>query len=322
LRPKNAIWTLLLLLGLGLVGCGDDETPTDTHAALVARGQYLVEHVAACIDCHTPRTTTGELDHTKWLAGTPFADLVPGDDSLGAIWAPNLTPDSTGLMLWTDTQIKTAFQNGVDEDGGALFPIMPYFIFHNMTPGDADAVVAFLRSIPAVHNPVPPRQPLGFPFTQPAQPVPVAAIPHTSLPSTDPHYVNAENGRYLASMAGVCIECHTKEAQGPGVPLQLDSLFAGGRGFELGLPVPPWPAIIYSANITPDSTGIQGMTPEDVRTVLLNGVDEHGVGICPPMPVGPSGAFGGLTSSDALDLGYYVTTLPPITNRVPDCTPP
>jgi mono/diheme cytochrome c family protein len=314
-----AVFATLVCLG----GCGNDNTVAPTDAA-VARGQYLVEHVAACGDCHTPRNAQGQLDTSRWLAGALFTDLDPQDPNVGAVYARNLTPDSTGLLGWTNDQIKNAFQNGLDEANEPLFPAMPYWVFHNLTPSDADAIVAYLRSIPPVNNVVPERQPLGFPFTQPAQPIPENAIPHSTLPPGDAHAANAERGRYLATMAGVCIDCHTPMAQGP-VPVQLDSLFAGGRAFaaaDLRLPVPPFPANIYSANITPDTTGIATFTPEMVRTVLQEGIDEEGGRVCPPMPVGPDGAFGGLTSQDALDLGWYVSTLPPIHHVVTDCTPP
>ena len=321
----NARFALFAALAGLVVSCGDEDGPTgpDVDPAVVARGSYIVNHVAACIDCHTPRTVTGELDLTKLLSGAPFADLDPVNDAVGLIWAPNLTPDSTGLKNWTDAEIKHAFQDGVDESGDALFPVMPYFVFHNMTAGDADAVAAYLRSIPPVHNPVPERQPLGFPFTQAALPIPEAAIPHTTLAANDPHYGNAERGRYLAGLAGVCIECHTPPAAGP-VPLKVDSLFAGGRGFgaaELGLPSPPFPATIWSANITPDSTGIRGVIPEQILTALFTGLAPSGDRICPPMPVGPTGAFGGLTAQDALDIGWYVTTIPPLVHSVPHCEP-
>jgi hypothetical protein len=57
--------------------------------------------------------------------------------------------------------------------------------------------------------------------------------------------------------------------------------------------------------------------------VLHEGTDEEGVGICPPMPVGPMGVFGNLTDEDALAIGVYLTTLPPIVNMVTeDCVPP
>ena len=50
--------------------------------------------------------------------------------------------------------------------------------------------------------------------------------------------------------------------------------------------------------------------------VLKNGVDKDGLPICPPMPVGPNGAFGKITDGDALDIANYITNLPKIPNTV------
>ena len=121
------------------------------------------------------------------------------------------------------------------------------------------------------------------------------------------------------------MECHTKDVQGP-IPLDTAKLFQGNRQFpavEFGLPVPPFPAIIYSRNLTPHANGIQGWTAVAVANALKLGVDKDGIPLCPPMPAGPGMAFGGLTDSDALDIGYYLTTLPPQDNGViPNCSPP
>jgi hypothetical protein len=68
---------------------------------------------------------------------------------------PNLTPDkTTGLGNWTDAQILAAVQKGVRPDGRMLAPIMPWHAFATFTPQDAQAIVAFLRSIPPVQNKV------------------------------------------------------------------------------------------------------------------------------------------------------------------------
>lgn len=316
---KSCLGMSILAGPLLLSACGDDDDDINEPDPVdVSRGAYVVEHVAVCGDCHTPRTQSGELDMSRWLAGVEvFADLDTLDSEVGAIGAPNLTP--AALADWTDEEIKNAFLNGVDEDGDALFPIMPYAVFHNMTAADADQVVAYLRSVPAVENDIPERQPLPFPFTDPAQPVPEASIPHTTLASTDANYQAAERGRYLAGRIGSCLECHTPPAQGA-IPLDLSKTFAGGREFEFG---PPFPPIIFSRNITPHANGIQGWTAEDVQELLLEGVDPAGNGVCPPMPSGPNGAYGGLTDQDALDIGVYLTTLEPIDNGViEDCTPP
>jgi len=294
---------------------------------LVARGKYIVDHVAACIDCHTPRKSDGSLDMTKYLAGAQnFADLDPSDSTKGAVHTRNLTPDNaTGLGTWTDDQIKKAFLDGVDKDGKPLVPVMPYFVFHNMNAQDADAIVAYLRSIPAIDNAIPENQPLPFPFTQPASPVPATAIPDTTLAATDANYESAVRGKYLAGNIGICMECHTERTT-TAVPLDVNKLFAGGEKFnsaELGLPVPPFPAEIVSRNITPHANGIQGWTAQAVADALKKGVDKDNIPLCPPMPAGAMQAFGGLTDQDALDIGNYVTTLPPIDNGVlPNCVPP
>ena len=155
-------------------------------------------------------------------------------------------------------------------------------------------------------------QPLGFPFLTPADPIPVISIPSSTLPAADPHFTNAQRGRYLAGMAGVCIDCHSPESPGP-VPARLDSLFAGGRGFGPGT---------FSSNITPAASGIANMTVAQIIAVLKQGVDEMGNPICPPMPVGPGGAYGGLSDKDAEAIAYYIKTIPPIAHTVPDCMVP
>lgn len=298
-----------------------DGAPPDANPQL-ARGQYLVHHVAACIDCHTPRNQDGSLDTSKLLAGSAtFADLDPADDQVGLVPTPNLTPHATGLGDWTAAEIKTAFLDGIDKDSNPLFPIMPYYVFHNMTADDADAIVAYLQSLDPIDNTIPDRQPLGFPFNSAAQPVPVGVIPDTTLADTDPNYASAQQGRYLAGMIGICLECHTERVQAA-VPLDTTKMFGGGEGFT-GFPSPPFPEVIYSANVTPHATGIQGWTAEQVKIALKEGLDDDGDGICPPMPAGPMQAFGGLTDEDALAIGHYITTIPPIDNTVPnDCTPP
>jgi mono/diheme cytochrome c family protein len=313
-----------------VVGCGDDDntvTPRtdggtdartgpvedpvdaglDANAAKVARGKYLVDHVSVCIDCHTPRTNTGAPDMTKYLSGWEcFADINGPDAGGGCINTANLTNDPTGLKNRTDEQIKTMFRDGVRPDGKPLSPVMPYWVFHNMTDDDANAVVAYLRTVPAVAHQVPANDP-AFIVDAAAQPIPQVKIPAASGAS-------AERGRYLAAMAGVCMECHTPEVSGPGTPPNLDKPFAGGRVFAL--PVPPFPGSSTSANLTSHATGLAGKTPQFVTAVLKSGRDRNDAGVCPPMPVGPMGAFGGLTDQDALDIGTYIIGLPPIDNTV------
>ena len=91
----------------------------------------------------------------------------------------------------------------------------------------------------------------------------------------------------------------------------------------LGLPVPPFPDVIFSANLTPHATGLAGHTAQDIVNVIKLGKDKDGGNVCPPMPVGPHGPFGGMTDNDAFDIANYLQTLPPINNPRPaNCVAP
>jgi mono/diheme cytochrome c family protein len=118
----------------------------------VERGKYLASF-GGCMDCHTPGYFFGKPDMARYLGGSEVGFEIPG---AGVFHGPNLTPDKeTGLGSWTDEQIVTAMQTGVRPDGRMLAPIMPWRALANLTKDDARAIVAYLRSIPAVKNKVP-----------------------------------------------------------------------------------------------------------------------------------------------------------------------
>lgn len=119
--------------------------------AALARGKYLVT-IASCHDCHTPGFFLGKPDMARYLGGSDVGFELPG---LGVFHGPNLTPDkATGLGAWTDAEVVAAIQAGTRPDGRMLAPIMPYHAFATLTKQDVAAIVAFLRSIPAVQNKV------------------------------------------------------------------------------------------------------------------------------------------------------------------------
>ena len=169
--PRASLRLVSFVSLLALCACGDDVTADRelTPEELVARGEYLVTAVTACADCHTPRDANGPVAEL-YMAGNPcWIDVVPGDDTQGCLRTPNLTNDPTGLANRSDAEIREMFQNGVRPDGSILSPEMPYWAFHNITDEDADAIVAFLRTVPGVEN-RPGDQP---PFDAP----PAAALP-------------------------------------------------------------------------------------------------------------------------------------------------
>ena len=118
----------------------------------VARGKYLATF-GGCTDCHTPGYFFGKPDEKLHLAGSEVGFEIPG---LGVFHGPNLTPDKeTGLGNWSDQDIVTALQTGVRPDKRILAPIMPWKALAQLTKDDANAIAAYLRSIPAVKNKVP-----------------------------------------------------------------------------------------------------------------------------------------------------------------------
>jgi len=113
---------------------------SESNAALIARGKYLVEGVAACGDCHTPKDRNGEPDRTRWLAGTPLF-LAPAQPAEG--W-PLVAPRLAGLPPGRDAQIIKLLTTGIWINGKPLRQPMPRF---HMTRSDAEAVLAYLKSL-------------------------------------------------------------------------------------------------------------------------------------------------------------------------------
>ena len=133
---------------LGMAGV----TSLQAQTAEVARGKYLVV-LGSCTDCHTPGFFFGKPDNARLLGGSEVGFELPG---LGVFHGPNLTPDKeTGLGSWTKAQIVAALQTGKRPDGRELAPIMPWRALASLTKDDANAIAAYLMSLPAVSNKVP-----------------------------------------------------------------------------------------------------------------------------------------------------------------------
>jgi mono/diheme cytochrome c family protein len=126
--------------------------PAAADDAQIHRGAYLVT-IAGCSDCHTPGALTGHPDKTRYLAGSDTGFAIPGE---GVYVGQNLTPDKeTGIGAWSSADIVTALRTGKRPDGGALSGVMPFAAFSHLTDQDAEAIAAFLKSLPAVQNKAP-----------------------------------------------------------------------------------------------------------------------------------------------------------------------
>ena len=110
----------------------------------VKKGFYLAT-IAHCMECHTPFGERGrDFDNKLGAGGAEF----PGP--WGVSHSRNVTSSKTkGLGTWTDAEIKRAITQGVSRDGSRLKPPMGYEYYARMTAEDLDAVVAWLRTLPA-----------------------------------------------------------------------------------------------------------------------------------------------------------------------------
>src|SRR4051812_11508448 len=188
---KLALLSAATLVSMSAVGSAE---------LLAERGAYLVNGIGGCNSCHTPRGPGGatDLQLDKRLSGSTQTFQAPQYTVKGA----NLTPDpETGLGRWTDGQIKVAITEGKSRDGRKLAPNMPSAVYGFLTLRDLDAIVAYLRAVPAVRNQVDkPEYKAAFEIT------PFPGI-HTMADSeiNDP----VKRGQYLAGL-GHCMVCHSR----------------------------------------------------------------------------------------------------------------
>ena len=140
-RPAIAGWKYLNFIP----GRIEDDPAQD---AATNRGRYLALAAAHCGECHTPRTVTGGLDRTQWLAGSR-------DGPEGEL-APNITPDEkTGIGDWSITDLVWYLETGLKPDGDDTQGLMSELIRHgfaNLPRDDREAIARYLKSVPAIEN--------------------------------------------------------------------------------------------------------------------------------------------------------------------------
>jgi len=178
-----------------------------TESMDLERGKYLVERVAACVQCH----------------GTDLGgQVVDNSFAMGQLVAANLTRGRGGVgATMSDEDFVRSIVHGVKRDGHSVV-FMPSSDYH-FSEADLGAIIGYIRSVPPVDRELP-RTAVGpmaralglftdFPLT------PAARIDHANvrlaapLASTDA----AQSGEYLIASAG-CRGCHGPEFKGGGGP--------------------------------------------------------------------------------------------------------
>ena len=259
---------------------------------LLERGTYLVEGIAGCGNCHTPKNAAGIPMTDMRLAGA-FVIEEPGAFNA---YAPNITMDvETGIGSWSDDDIVRAIRDGLRPDGTLVRPPMPTPFYRDISDRDVRAIVAYLRSVEPVENVVPESE-----YQIPLPPnwgPPVVSVPEVSR--DDP----MAYATYLAVTIGHCTECHTPMVEGRH---DFSRTGLGGRAF---------PNIfgsgytLISANITPHPTlGIGAWTDEDIKGAITQGIRPDGPQMLPGMAFS---YYATMTDEDLDSLVYFLRSLPP-----------
>lgn len=331
MQTSEAIWvairlgTLVLAPIFLLNGCQKSSTPlpVTTSASVldmepiprtperVARGKYLVEGLTQCWLCHS------EVDYTqrpiqpaagKKNGGYIFTDVLPEPNR---VVASNISSDTEfGAGNWKDADFVRALRQGIGHDGRALYPMMPYQYFRNLSDEDLAAVIVYERSLPPVHIQQP-RTTLTDEVKKTFQPLPPVA--HVAEPDRSDR---VQYGKYLVTV-GHCDACHTpQDEQGNNLP-GMD--FSGGQVLtgEWG-PDRKKLISVASLNLTPDPSGISYF---DEKT-FINAIRTGTVQARPLSNIMPWAFFRNLSDDDLRAIFAYLRTLKPVQHRVDNTETP
>jgi mono/diheme cytochrome c family protein len=244
-----------------------------TDGGTVARGKHIAE-TRGCNDCHG-----------KDFGGSKVIE----DGAMGRVHAPNLTRGMGGRVAnWKDEDWVRAIRHGVGPDGHGLF-VMPSEEYSHLSDEDLGAVVAYLKTVPAVNRERPATE-LGpvtrVLLTLDKMKFAAAEIDHANLrPASVPVGVTVEYGRYIA--AG-CTGCHGAN-------------FSGGK-IEIG--PPSWP---QAANLTPHAeSNLAKWSETDFVATVRTAKRPDGTALDPVMPR----AFGQMNDTELKALYAFFKTLP------------
>ena len=110
----------------------------------VEYGRYLVEEVAKCGDCHTPRKPNGELDVSRRLKGATLDALAPCDAKHQGKKSPDLTPSGDLFRRWGAQGMVEFLKTSLNPQGHPAAAPMPAY---KLRAHDAEAMTSYLESL-------------------------------------------------------------------------------------------------------------------------------------------------------------------------------
>ena len=242
---------LVALLGLGLAAAAS-AAPSNAEDP-VARGRYLVT-AADCQPCHTKE------------GGVPFAGGRSIETPFGLLYSANITPDPDhGIGHWTPDQFYRALHEGIDDEGHHLYPAFPYNYFTRMPRADTDAILAYLKTLPASAE-LPPRNALKWPFSMRWLMTGwnLLFLKKDEFKPDQTQSAEWNRGAYLVEVVGHCGACHTPMGHF-GEP-DMDHYLQGGH---------------FDDYVAPDlttnrRTGLGSWNEDDIVAFLKNGRNKRG----------------------------------------------
>jgi mono/diheme cytochrome c family protein len=259
-------------------------SPRAAEASL-ERGRYLVETIMACGSCHTPQGPDGPV------AGLHLAGGMVFDEGVFRAVSANITSDAeTGVGGWSDAGLAKAIRECIRPNGQVIGPPMPCELYHGLGDDDLYAIVAYLRTIPPIHN-----QPEASTYSFPLPPAYGPPVSSQSAPDrADP----VAYGGYLAGPIAHCVECHTP--MGADGRRDWSRIGAGGSEFK-----GPW-RISVAADLTP--SGLGDWSDAEIVTAVTKGMGRDGRQLMPPMGYG---FYRGIHPEDLTAIIAYLRQLPP-----------
>jgi mono/diheme cytochrome c family protein len=194
LRPLMWGWNLLFLDSSGFI-------PKPGASAQLSRGQYLVDHLAHCGTCHTPRNVLMAEDPQQYLAGAP----------LGGWIAPNITPDKvSGLGDWSAADLvhflKTGHLTDKAQAAGGMAEAVENSLRY-LTDNDLQAMASYLLSVPAIRD-----SQATAPVTREVRPVAMHSVETGQGDQASLADSSGLDGARLYNAA--CASCHGRDGQG------------------------------------------------------------------------------------------------------------
>jgi mono/diheme cytochrome c family protein len=286
------------LTGIPTYSPGHVKLKADTAPEKVERGRKYASML--CVACHLdPRTGK--------LTGKRLADLPA---SFGEAYSKNITRDPVfGIGSWTDGELAFLLRTGVTRTGQYAPPWMPKY--PHMSDEDLESVIAFLRSddpmtVAAAVNPPGVSRPTFL--TKLLTHVAFKPLPYPKQPIVTPAISDQiAYGRYLSSNLG-CFACHSANFREINeLEPEKSAGFMGG-----GNPLQDQSGqLVFSANITPDQTGIGQWSEADFARAVRSGIRPDHTVIAYPMSPMPE-----LTEVDTAAIYAYLRTVPKIHNAI------